>query len=123
MLGNYETTVTLPSIWRGQETQSLFTFDYRNTRNPYIGNGYIDMYFLGELNYGVSRDQCTMEPEYMDFVNSATFSQLVISESAASCFMNSWAKSHIGKFDLTEDKLNMMFETDYIKLNTTAVGT
>lgn len=74
MLGNYETTVTLPSIWRGQETESLFTFDYRNTRSPYIGNGYIDMYFLGELNYGVSRDQCTMEPEYMDFVNAATFS-------------------------------------------------
>jgi len=88
MLGNYETTVTLPSIWRGQESESLFTFDYRNTRSPYIGNGYIDMYFLGELNYGVSRDQCTMEPEYMDFVNAATFSQLVISESAASCFMN-----------------------------------
>ena len=37
--------------------------------------------------------------------------------------MNSWAKSHIGKFDLNEEKLNLMFETDNIKFNTTAIAT
>lgn len=73
-LGNYEITVNTPSIFRGQDTSSVFSFDYRNTRSPYIGNGYIDVYFLGELNYGVHRDECTIEADYMDFVNSATFS-------------------------------------------------
>ena len=123
MLGNYETTVHMPSIFRGQHSSSVFTFDYRNTRSPYIGSGYIDIYFLGELNYGLHRDECTMEPDYMDFINSATFSQLVVSESAASCFMNSWARSHVGKFNLDEDKINLLLETDWIKFNTTAIGT
>ena len=55
-LGNYEITVNMPSIFRGQHTASTFTFDYRNTRSPWIGNGYIDIFFLGELNHGLNRD-------------------------------------------------------------------
>jgi len=109
-LGNYEITVNTPSIFRGQDTSSVFSFDYRNTRSPYIGNGYIDVYFLGELNYGVHRDECKIEADYMDFVNSATFSQLVVSESAASCWMNEWAKSSIAKFDLDDEKVNLILE-------------
>jgi hypothetical protein len=101
----------------------MFTFDYRNTRSPYIGNGYIDIYFLGELTEDLTRNQCVMEPDYMDFINSATFSQLVVSESAASCFMNTWAGSDIGRFELDEERINLLFETNDLKFNTTAIGT
>jgi hypothetical protein len=68
------------------------------------------------------RDQCTIEPDYMDFLNSETFSQLVISESAASCFMNTWAGSNIGKFDLDEEKINLLFEMDDLKFDTSAIS-
>lgn len=90
-LSNYEITVNMPTIFRGQNTVSTFTFDYRNTMSPYIGDGYIDLFFLGQLNYGIHRDNCKLEADWMDFINSNTFSQLVVSESAASCWMNQWA--------------------------------
>lgn len=120
-LSNYQMTVNMPSIFRGQHTVSTFTFDYRNTRSPYIGDGFIDIYFLGELNYGIHRDQCQIEADWMDFVNSQTFSQLVISESAASCWMNQWAQSSIGKFDLDEERVNLLFEQNgTIKFSSTS---
>lgn len=63
-----------------------------------------------------------MDADYMDFVNSATFSQLVVSESAASCWMNQWAASSIGKFDLDDEKVNLILEQDWIKLTTTSIA-
>jgi len=58
----------------------------------------------------------------MDFVSSSTFSQLVVSESAASCWMNQWAKSSIGKFDLDETRINLLLETDWIKLTSSTMS-
>jgi len=72
MLGHYVTQVTLPSPFPGQSSEATFDFDFRNTRSPFIGEGYIDLYFLGEL---IHQDEgCVLEPDYMDFINSDTFS-------------------------------------------------
>jgi hypothetical protein len=83
MLNHYHTEHTIKSPFPGQDTEATFDFDFRNTRSPFIGEGYMDMYILGELTY--ENNTCTLEPDYMDFIHSDTFSQLVISESAASC--------------------------------------
>ena len=94
MLGHYKTEITLPSPYPGQNTEATFEFDFRNTKSPYIGDGYIDLFFLGEIIH--PGHECTIEPDYMDFINSETFSQLVISESAAKCMANTIAASPIG---------------------------
>jgi len=64
---------------------------------------------------------CTIEPDYMDFVNSNTFSQLVISESAASCIANSMANSKIGKTYLDKQAINKAFKTTNLEFDTTSM--
>ena len=71
-LHHYQLPVTLKSPFPGQGTNSSFIFDYRNVYSPYIGNGYIDLYFAGELLHG--SNVCEIEPDYMQFANSMTFS-------------------------------------------------
>ena len=50
-----------------------------------------------------------MEPDWTDFINSDTFSQIVVSESAATCILNSFANSEIGQVQLNKGLLNEMF--------------
>lgn len=64
---------------------------------------------------------CTIEPEDMDFINSNTFSQLVVSESAATCIANSMAKSRIGRTLLDKDRINKAFKTTGIPFDTTSM--
>lgn len=49
-----------------------------------------------------------MEPEWVDFDNSERGGQMVITEAAASCFVNTVAESRIGTLDLNTDKINQM---------------
>lgn len=57
----------------------------------------------------------------MDFINSNTFSQLVISESAASCIANSMANSKIGMTFLDKDRINKAFKTTNLEFDTTSM--
>ena len=50
-----------------------------------------------------------MDPDWTDFINSDTFSQIVVSESAATCILNSFANSEIGQVQLNKGLLNEMF--------------
>lgn len=50
-LNHYSTAVVLQSPFAGQISEAAFNFDFRNTQSPFIGQGYMDMYFLGELTY------------------------------------------------------------------------
>ena len=53
------------------------------------------MYFLGEVTYG--KESCgILEPDQFDFMGTEVKSQLVVSESALACMLNSVAKSKIG---------------------------
>jgi hypothetical protein len=101
----------LKSPFAGQNTKAAFEFDYRNTQSPFIGEGFMDLYFLGELLYvpgkGMKKDEhgsefipCTLQPDAMGFLNTETFSQLVITESAFTCMLNSISQSPIGKLHL-----------------------
>lgn len=102
-LNHYMFPFTFPSMIRGQNTEDQFILDLRNTQSPYIGNGYIDLYFSGELIYG--EHDCTLVADDLNFRTTCydenqyfcdTASQLVVSESAASCIANNWARSNIG---------------------------
>jgi hypothetical protein len=117
MLNHYTTSVVLKSPFAGQHSSALFEFDFRNTQSPFIGQGYMDMYFLGELLYTPSKEikkgehgaiatACTLDPDYMQFMNSETFSQIVITESAFSCIMNSISQSPIGRLHLNAMTMN-----------------
>jgi len=48
-LNHYELEFFLPSMLRGQNTHDYFTFDFRNTHSPEIGEGFIDFFIHGEL--------------------------------------------------------------------------
>jgi len=41
----------LPSPFHGQNTVADFALDYRQTIDPYLGEGWMDTYFLGEILY------------------------------------------------------------------------
>ena len=81
-------------LWRspfgGQTTESKFMLDWRQTKDPWIGNGFLDTYFVGELIWMGNGRDCQLEHEEMDFMqkNEATISQLAITESAFSCMLN-----------------------------------
>ena len=99
VLNDYVTGITLPSPFAGQDGAATFAFDYRNTLSPEIHYGYVDIFIVGELMYiprigldstshGASNYDCILEPDWTEFINSDTFSQIVISESAATCMIN-----------------------------------
>lgn len=107
----------MPSPFHGQNTVANFELDYRQTVDPYLGEGWMDSYFLGEITY--NGEGCTLEADYFDFMDDQEFSQLVISESAATCALNNIAKSPIGRLDFNEDRLNQFFAVNNLKFDTT----
>lgn len=59
----------------------------------------------------------------MNFLNSDTFSQLVISESAATCMANTMSSSPIGYLDLhTQSLIDLFGLSDDFKFNSTTIA-
>jgi hypothetical protein len=133
-LNHYKNKVVLKSPFAGQHTSAAFEFDYRNTQSPFIGEGYMDIFFLGELIYSPSKhnqDQgghgstytpCNLSPDPMSFSNSDTFSQLVITESAFSCMLDSFAQSPLGRLYLNAHSMNQLFGTNNIKFDSSFIA-
>ena len=48
---HYQFPFAFPSLVRGQNTWDLFEFDFRQTAAPEIHQGYMDLFFSGELMY------------------------------------------------------------------------
>jgi hypothetical protein len=72
-LNHYSLDFRLPGLIRGQTDKSdSFTLDYRQTASPYIGNGFADFYFNGEIGY--KGEGCDIEHDYMDFMSNEVFS-------------------------------------------------
>lgn len=120
-LNHYKMPLYLPSPFKGQTSTADFHLDFRNTNDPYIGEGFIDFYFLGELLYGNSG--CILDPDHLTFQDFETnYSQLVISESAATCLMQNFAESPIGHLELNTNKINQLFERTDIRLDSTGLN-
>lgn len=56
----------MPSPFNGQPAIADFTLDYRNTMDPIITNGQIDLKFFGEILY--NGHICKLEAEPFDFL-------------------------------------------------------
>jgi len=111
-LNHYHFDFYIWSPFMGQNEYSIMSFDYRQTRSPYIGDGYLEFYYVGELahNY-LDNSKCKMDDiKPMKFMSHETASQWVISEEAATCMANAFAESEIGTIRLTGEKLSKMFQ-------------
>jgi hypothetical protein len=62
-------------------------------------------------------------PETLEFANHNTYSQLVVSESAAGCILNNLAVSPIGRLILDENRINQLFKKSGMKFNTNSLAT
>lgn len=119
-LNHYMFPFAFPSMVRGQDSWDLFTLDFRNTQSPYIGDGWIDFFISGELMYG--GEGCTLEADNLEFsVAGSTMSQLVVSESAATCIANSVAKSHLGHIALNRNTVSALWDEPELGFDTTSL--
>jgi hypothetical protein len=111
-LNNYHFDFYIWSPFMGQNKYSLMSFDYRNTRSPYIGDGFLEFYYVGEFaNNHLDNSKCDMkEIKPAKFMSHSTYSQWVITEEAATCLANTFAESEIGHITLTGEKLSKMFQ-------------
>jgi hypothetical protein len=106
---------------RGQNTWDIFTYDFRNTQSPYIGDGYIDFFLSGELMY--AGHNCTLDADDLEFSDAgSTMSQLVVSESAATCIANNMAKSRLGHITLNQKTVSELWDIPEMNFTSTSLG-
>lgn len=109
-MNHYKMQIAFPSLIRGQGTWDIFEIDYRNTLRPLLEEDNIDIFMDGGLIYNGTG--CTLNPSLQDFHEGfEDFSQLLITEDAASCWVNQIARSQIGKVHLDHDSVNAFYDT------------
>ena len=120
-LNHYMFPFAFPSMVRGQHTWDMFTLDFRNTQSPYVGDGWIDFFIHGELQYG--GQGCDIVADNLQFsTTGSTLSQLVISESAATCIANSVARSRLGHINLNTQTVSELWNDPTMNFTTTSLG-
>ena len=108
----------MPSPFLGQDNLGTFELDWRNTIDPVVKEGQIDMFFIGEVTSRMH--QCgELNPDQFDFMGTEIMSQAVMSESAMTCALNTIAASNIGYVSLNEERLNQFFNVNDLKFDTT----
>lgn len=74
--------------------------DFRMTQRPVIENGYMDLFMVGAFDYTGSEESCEsvgFANDNIHFYNNNQVSQLVLTESAATCAANQLAGSPVGQ--------------------------
>ena len=120
-LNHYRLPVFLGSPFRGQNHWSYFDLDFRNTADPIINDGNIEFYMLGELIYADDH-ACRLAHDPMNFHESETFSQIVLTESLVTCMMDNFFASPIGRLNLNTEKMNQLLSRDDIKFDTSSIA-
>jgi hypothetical protein len=108
---------------KGETSVGEFWFDFKNTHDPFISNGYADFRFTGELG-AIDHKGChDYSPEPLYWYGDHIESQLVISETAATCAAASISKTALGKFHLNQKSLaTILRQSAYkTKLDTSTV--
>lgn len=112
-LNHYKYDFSFPSLVRGQDTFDYFQLDFRNVRDPALVENRADFFILGEILY--NGNGCDLNPgnelPFLENQGDLADSQLVISESAASCIANQVAASRIGHIHMDRDKFNKFWGT------------
>ena len=123
MLNKYTMDVPIENPFKGQVGASDFNFDFRHVSKPMIEAGYMDLFIYGRITY--DNQLCAMSPTPQSFIESrkeGVFSQIVFTDAAATCIMQAFGNSEIGKLNLNQDKMNELFERDDIVLTSTALA-
>ena len=82
----------------------------------------MDMWMHGDLKYRGQGCGSAIVPQAMGFYDNTDLSQVVVSSSAASCWLNQYARSDVGKLNLDEKRWNDLFMVKDFKLDSTSVG-
>ena len=119
LLHHYRYEFVFPSLVRGQNTYDVFEVDYRNTWSPQLYDGHIDFFMAGDLFY--NGKGCQLTADFLSFDEGDVDSQIVVSESAATCWANQIAKSNIGHVTFDQDRINAFWGSDgSLGFNTTS---
>jgi hypothetical protein len=108
----------MKSPFLGQNTGEHFTFDWKSVRDPYIGDGFINLQLLGEF-YQIEKDICTFDAQKMHYYKDdegVEESQVAISRAAANCYINHLAQSRVGELKITQDSLKQLFNNENMTL-------
>jgi hypothetical protein len=94
-------------------TYAQMNFDYRQVRKPYVGNGFIDFFSVGELEYTLDKKQgtfCDFSPKPMSFATQEDKqdNQVVVSETAAKCALINYFRAPISYVQIDQDRINKM---------------
>lgn len=101
-------------------TEALMNFDYRIVRAPFVGDGYIDLFFMGELEYALDNEQgkfCNFYPEAMTWATDydRQDNQIAFSDNAVTCALNNFFRAPMSIVQIDEDRLNKMLSVFYMK--------
>ena len=123
LMNQYQLPLDLPDFFPGQNAHGKFFLDMRHVSNvnPYIGEEFMDMYFLGETIFAGENCKDTIVDNSLHFKRGNDHTQFVIGESALTCMAIQWANSPLGKLALTESKFNKLFGTKGIKTDSTSI--
>ena len=127
LLNDYRSEFVLESLVKGQTSSDLFEADFRNVRDPKINSDYIDFAITGDFRY--NNTGCALKPDFLEFIepkhkadakiaDRRTYSQIVVSESVATCWANQIAKSNIGLIQINRESLNMFLEYEGFVIGT-----
>lgn len=102
--------------------KSDFELDWRQTNDPIITEGMMDLKFIGAIDYKHIPKHCVMAPDAFDFMTNDIQSQWVVTESAATCLANSMSTGGLINFELNEKKTNEIFRVTDIKTDTSSMA-
>lgn len=126
ILNNYQFPLKLNQkrFFPGLFNQDDFLIDFRVLPNihPAIYEGYMDMYFSGQMIYKNRTCPTPIKDDNLHFYNSNDKSQIVIGASTATCWANQIASSMAGQLAINTKTFNRMFKVKGYNLNTTSVG-
>lgn len=114
-MNGYYLPIYLPEIAPGQSGGGDFNLDFRMTQKPTIENGYMDLFMVGAFDWTQAEESCEsvgFANNNIHFYNNAQVSQIVLTDSAATCAANQIAKSPIGHLEFTNEKWNQFWHVD-----------
>lgn len=116
---HYQMPQVIESIADGTDASWVYFVDYRNTRNPYIGENRVVFSLYGEM-YALSRDRCDhYDPEQIYLLPEVPDSQLVMSPTFATCLAQQISQTDLGKYILNKRYFNALIHNkDDVTTNT-----
>lgn len=114
-------TLYLWDFFPGQMRQDDFTLDLRSIpfAHPAIGEDKFELFLSGQMIYKNQGCPTELKNNNLHFYNNQQ-SQIVISQSMATCWFAQAQRSKLNHIELDTQKFNQMFNLEGYNLNTTS---